>query len=124
MATETLYLRHTFTPEEKIKLGEDMAQAAATMKTKQDELKAAQSNYKAAIDVEAAKVNLALCEKLLKESGGAALNRDQKLQLLAALRDQKRVLEAAPLATLLDPADHLGRDFGCIVRQIESFHFA
>jgi serine/threonine protein kinase/Leucine-rich repeat (LRR) protein len=50
-----------------------------------------------------ATTNLALCEKLLKESGGAALNRDQKLQLLAALRAQKRMLEAAPLAAELDP---------------------
>ncbi|NBR84491.1 MAG: hypothetical protein EBT61_03160 [Verrucomicrobia bacterium] len=52
---------------------------------------------------EAAKANLALCDKLLRESGGAELKRDQKLQLLAALRAQKRVLEAAPLAALLDP---------------------
>jgi serine/threonine protein kinase/Flp pilus assembly protein TadD len=50
-----------------------------------------------------ATTNLALCEKLLKESGGAALNRDQKLQLLAALRAQKRQIEAVPLAALLDP---------------------
>lgn len=52
---------------------------------------------------ESAKVNLALCEKLSRESGGAALNRDQKLQLLAALRAQKRALEGAPLAAELDP---------------------
>ena len=58
MAQETIYLRHPFTQEEKLKLGEDMAKAAAMMKEKQDELKASQSNYKATIDLEAAKVNL------------------------------------------------------------------
>ena len=58
MAQETVYIRHTFTPEERIKLGEEMAQAAATMKAKQDDLKAMQSSYKASIDLQAATVNL------------------------------------------------------------------
>jgi len=51
----------------------------------------------------AAKTNLALCEKLLQESGGQPLQRPQHLQLLAALRAQKRLLEAAPLAAVIDP---------------------
>jgi tetratricopeptide (TPR) repeat protein len=51
----------------------------------------------------AAKTNLALCEKLLRESGGAALQLDQQRQLLAALRTQKRLHEAAPLTALIDP---------------------
>ncbi len=51
----------------------------------------------------AAKMNLALCEKLLRESGGAALQLDQQRQLLAALREQKRLVESAPLAALIDP---------------------
>ena len=50
-----------------------------------------------------AQTNLALCEKLLRESGGAVLPRDQQLQLLEALRQQKRLLEAAPLAALVSP---------------------
>lgn len=44
----------------------------------------------------AAKINLALCEKLLSESGGAALQLEQQRQLLAALRTQKRLVESAP----------------------------
>jgi len=51
----------------------------------------------------AAKANLALCEKLLAESGGAALGQPQQHQLLVALREQKRTVEAAPLAALIDP---------------------
>ena len=50
-----------------------------------------------------AKLNLALCEKLLRESGGAALHLAQQRQLLAALRTQKRLVESAPLAALIDP---------------------
>ena len=52
---------------------------------------------------ESAKLNLALCEKLLRESGGAKLQLDQQRQLLAALREQKRLVESAPLAALIDP---------------------
>ena len=51
----------------------------------------------------AAKLNLALCEKLLYESGGTELKLDQQRQLLAALRTQKRLVESAPLAALIDP---------------------
>jgi Leucine-rich repeat (LRR) protein len=51
----------------------------------------------------AAQTNLALCEKLLRESGGAALKLDQQRQLLAALRTQKHLVESAPLAALVDP---------------------
>ena len=51
----------------------------------------------------AAKLNLALCEKLLHESGGTKLKLDQQRQLLAALRTQKRLVESAPLAALIDP---------------------
>ena len=50
-----------------------------------------------------AKLNLALCEKLLRESGGAALKLEQQRQLLAALRTQKRLVESTPLAALIDP---------------------
>jgi serine/threonine protein kinase len=51
----------------------------------------------------AAQTNLALCEKLLGESGGTPLQLDQQRQLLAALRTQKRLVESAPLAALIDP---------------------
>ncbi len=51
----------------------------------------------------AANANLALCEILLHESGGAALTKPQQHQLLTALREQKRLTEAAPLAALIDP---------------------
>lgn len=71
------------------------------------QLSEAADGYRRVLELEpeepSAKENLALCVKLLRESGGAELNRDQKLQLLAALRVQKRALEAAPLAALLDP---------------------
>ncbi len=50
-----------------------------------------------------AKLNLALCEKLLRESGGGALQLEQQRELLAALRTQKRLVESAPLAALIDP---------------------
>ena len=50
-----------------------------------------------------AKMNLALCEELLRESGGEALGRLQQLQLLNALRAQRRLIEAAPIAALLSP---------------------
>jgi len=50
-----------------------------------------------------AKVNLTLCEKLLREGAGTTPSRDHKLQLIAALRDQKRTLEAAPLAAEVAP---------------------
>ena len=52
---------------------------------------------------ESAKLNLALCEKLLRESGGTALKLEQQHQLLAALRTQTRLIESAPLAALIDP---------------------
>ncbi len=46
----------------------------------------------------AAKTNLALCEKLLGETGGTPPGHPQQFKLLEALRQQKRLLEAAPLA--------------------------
>ncbi len=52
---------------------------------------------------ESAKTNLALCEKLVQECGGASLSRAQQAQLLTSLRAQKRLIEAAPFATLIDP---------------------
>lgn len=52
---------------------------------------------------QSAKVNLTLCEKLLREGAGTTPSRDHKLQLIAALRDQKRTLEAAPLAAEVAP---------------------
>ena len=51
----------------------------------------------------AAQANLALCERLLGESGGAPLGKAQQSQLLTSLREQKRLIEAAPLAAILDP---------------------
>jgi serine/threonine protein kinase/Leucine-rich repeat (LRR) protein len=51
---------------------------------------------------ESAKLNLALCEKLLRESGGGALKRAQQTQLLASLKTQARLLEAVPLAIALN----------------------
>lgn len=53
-----------------------------------------------------ARTNLELCEKLLRESGGGPLNRSQSVELLAALREQKRLTESAPLAAQFD------KDFG------------
>ena len=71
------------------------------------ELAAAAAGYRRVLTLRpadaAATTNLALCEKLLRESGGADLQRDQQLQLLAALRAQKRLIEAAPIAALLSP---------------------
>ncbi|MDF1814825.1 MAG: protein kinase [Verrucomicrobiales bacterium] len=52
---------------------------------------------------ESSKLNLALCEKLLRESGGATLTLEQQHELLAAMRTQKRLVESAPLAALIDP---------------------
>ncbi len=49
-----------------------------------------------------AKLNLALCQKLLAENGGAgALQREQQMQLVDALMTQNRQVEAAPLAAIL-----------------------
>ncbi len=52
---------------------------------------------------ESAKLNLALCEKLLRANGGAPLQLEQQRELLASLRTQKRLVESAPLAALIDP---------------------
>lgn len=49
-----------------------------------------------------AQTNLALSEKLLRESGGVPKQRAQEIALLAALRQQNRLLEAAPLALRYD----------------------
>jgi hypothetical protein len=55
-------------------------------------------------DDKTAAENLALCESLLRENGAdAPLDRPVQLKLLAALRQQKRLVESGPLNALLDP---------------------
>jgi serine/threonine protein kinase len=68
----------------------------------------------------AAKINLALSEKLLQESGGAPLGRAQQAQLLAALREQKRLVESAPLAALIDPSVATAR--AAIMARLRELH--
>ncbi len=68
----------------------------------------------------AAKANVALCEKLLAESGGAALGRAQQHQLLAALRAQKRTVEAAPLAALIQPDVNLAK--AALIARLREYH--
>ena len=79
----------------------------ANLRESSQDLAAAAEGYRRVLALRpadaAAKTNLALCEKLLRESGGAPLGRPQQTQLLTALREQKRLLEAAPLAALIDP---------------------
>ena len=79
----------------------------ANLRESSQDLAAAAEGYRRVLALRpadaAAKTNLALCEKLLRESGGAALQLDQQRQLLAALRTQKRLVESAPLAALIDP---------------------
>ncbi len=79
----------------------------ANLRESAQDLTAAAEGYRRVLALRpadaAAQTNLALCEKLLRESGGAALKLDQQRQLLAALRAQKRLLESAPLAALIDP---------------------
>jgi serine/threonine protein kinase len=55
-----------------------------------------------------ARINLGLCERLIKESGNQGIGNlhlglTQQLELLTSLRQQKRLLESAPLATAIDP---------------------
>ena len=48
--------------------------------------------------------NLALCESLLRENGAdTPLKRPVQLKLLAALKQQKRLVEAGPLSALVSP---------------------
>ncbi len=79
----------------------------ANLRESSQDLAAAAEGYRRVLALRpadaAAQTNLALCEKLLRESGGAALQLDQQRQLLAALRTQKRLVESAPLAALIDP---------------------
>lgn len=79
----------------------------ANLRECMQDLTAAAAGYRRVLTLRpadaAAKLNLALCEKLLHESGGTKLKLDQQRQLLAALRTQKRLLESAPLAALIDP---------------------
>ena len=57
MATETIYTKHTYTSEELLKIGQDMAQAASKKKEQEDTLKAVQSNIKADINSQDALIN-------------------------------------------------------------------
>ncbi len=79
----------------------------ANLRQSSQDLSAAAAGYSRVLALRpadaAAKTNLALCETLLRETGGAPPGRPQQHQLLAALREQKRLVEAAPLATLIDP---------------------
>ena len=79
----------------------------ANLRESSQDLAAAAEGYRRVLALRpadaAAQTNLALCEKLLRETGGAALQLDQQRQLLAALRTQKRLVESAPLAALIDP---------------------
>ena len=79
----------------------------ANLRQSSQDLPAAAAGYRRVLALRpadtAAKLNLALCEKLLHESGSAELKLDQQRQLLAALRTQKRLVESAPLAALIDP---------------------
>ena len=53
---------------------------------------------------ELAKTNLALCEQLLAENGGAStLRKELQKKLLIALREQKRLIEAGPLSAVVEP---------------------
>jgi serine/threonine protein kinase len=54
-------------------------------------------------DDAAARTNLALCEKLLAETGGAPMGPPQQLSLFRALRAQNRLLESAPLVAVAMP---------------------
>jgi tetratricopeptide (TPR) repeat protein len=79
----------------------------ANLRESSQDLAAAVEGYRRVLALRpadaAAKANLALCEKLLREGGGAPLGRPQQTELLTALRTEKRLLEAAPLAALIDP---------------------
>jgi len=57
MGTETIYIRHTYTQEELLKLGQDMAQAASKKKEEEDTLKSVQSSIKASINAQDAIIN-------------------------------------------------------------------
>mgnify|MGYP001595236253 CR=1 FL=1 len=57
MATETIYIRHTYTQEELLKIGQDMAQAASKKKAQEDTLKSVQSSIKADINAQDATIN-------------------------------------------------------------------
>ena len=70
-------------------------------------LKEAAKDYRRVLELRprdaAATTNLALCEKLLTESGDGPLGKEQQRELLISLRSQNRRLESAPLAGLIDP---------------------
>jgi tRNA A-37 threonylcarbamoyl transferase component Bud32/tetratricopeptide (TPR) repeat protein len=79
----------------------------ANLRESSQDLAAAVEGYRRVLALRpgdaAAKTNLALCETLLRETGGAPPGHPQQFVLLKALREQKRLLEAAPLAALIDP---------------------
>ena len=79
----------------------------ANLRESSQDLAAAAEGYRRVLALRpadaAAKTNLALCETLLRESGGATLGHPQQFKLLESLRRQNRLLEAAPLAALIDP---------------------
>ena len=54
---ETIYIRHTYTSEELLKIGQDMAQSASKKKAQEDTLKSVQSSIKADINAQDAMIN-------------------------------------------------------------------
>lgn len=79
----------------------------ANLHESSQDLRAAAEGYRRVLALRptdaAAQTNLALCETLRGETGGAPLGHAQQFKLLEALRQQKRLVEAAPLAALIDP---------------------
>ncbi len=54
---ETIYIRHTYTNEELLKIGQDMAQSASKKKAQEDTMKSVQSSIKADINAQDAMIN-------------------------------------------------------------------
>jgi len=57
MGTETIYIRHTYTSDELLKLGQDMAQSASKKREEEDTLKSVQTSIKASINAQDAIIN-------------------------------------------------------------------
>ena len=85
----------------------------AHLRQSSQDLTAAAEGYRRVLELRpedtTTKANLSLCEKLLRESRGGPLQRGQHLQLLAALREQKRLVEAAPIAALVSPDNEIAK---------------
>jgi serine/threonine protein kinase len=60
-------------------------------------------------DDETARVNLELSEELSQDSKGEPLTQNQLLRLLAALKEQRRIIEAAPIAAQVAPDQEMAR---------------